>query len=52
MTEFSKLLAGLKLPSWLNKGDPTRLLRACVKFWSQVYGWIIRRGELFDTDRD
>ncbi|EGS1460685.1 hypothetical protein I6P70_003053 [Salmonella enterica] len=48
MTEFSKLLAGLKLPSWLNKGDPARLLRACVKFWSQVYGWITWPLKQFD----
>lgn len=40
MTDFSRLLAGLKLPSWMNKGDPARLLRACVTFWSQVYEWI------------
>ncbi len=40
MTEFARLLAGLRLPSWMDKGDPAKLLRACVKFWSQVYGWI------------
>lgn len=40
MTEFARLLAGLKLPSWMDRGDPARLLRACVKFWLQVYEWI------------
>lgn len=40
MTEFSRLLAGLRLPSWMDKGDPARLLRACRNFWSQVYEWI------------
>ncbi|STK49670.1 Uncharacterised protein [Escherichia coli] len=48
MTEFSKLLSGLKLPSWLNKGDPARLLRGSVKFWSQVYGWITWPLKQFD----
>lgn len=40
MSDFPQKLAGLKLPSWMDKGDPARLLRACVKFWSQVYEWI------------
>ncbi|HHG9576928.1 TPA: phage tail protein [Citrobacter freundii] len=40
MPDFIQKLAGLKLPSWMDKGDPARLLRACVKFWSQVYEWI------------
>lgn len=40
MPDFLQKLAGLKLPSWMDKGDPARLLRACVKFWSQVYEWI------------
>jgi hypothetical protein len=40
MPDFIQKLAGLKLPSWMDKGDPARLLRACVTFWSQVYEWI------------
>lgn len=40
MTEFSRLLAGLRLPSWMDRGEPAKLLGACVKFWSQVYDWI------------
>ena len=40
MSDFLQKLAGLKLPSWMDKGDPARLLRACVKFWSQVYEWV------------
>ncbi len=40
MPDFIQKLAGLKLPSWMNKGDPARMLRACVKFWAQVYEWI------------
>ena len=40
MTEFKKRLHTLKLPSWMDKGDPAKLLRACVAFWLQVYDWI------------
>lgn len=40
MTEFSKRLAGLKLPSWMDRGNPARLLRGSVKFWAQVYEWV------------
>ncbi|QHM72951.1 phage tail protein [Mixta intestinalis] len=40
MTEFSRLLASLKLPSWMDKGEPAKLLRACVTFWTKVYEWL------------
>lgn len=40
MTEFKKQLDSLRLPSWMDKGDPAKLLRACVTFWLQVHGWI------------
>lgn len=40
MPDFLQKLAGLKLPSWMDKGDAARLLRASVNFWSQVYEWI------------
>lgn len=40
MTEFKKRLDSLKLPSWMDKGDPAKLMRACVTFWLQVYDWI------------
>lgn len=49
MTEFARLLAGLKLPSWMDRGDPARLLRACVKFWLQVYEWITWPVKQFDA---
>ncbi|OAT26533.1 hypothetical protein M976_02694 [Buttiauxella ferragutiae ATCC 51602] len=48
MTKFATQLAGLKLPSWMDRGDPAKLLRACVKFWSQVYDWITWPLKQFD----
>lgn len=40
MTEFSKKLAALTLPTWMNKGEPQKLLKAVRKFWTLVEGWI------------
>ncbi len=37
MNEF---LRQLKLPSWMDRGDPARLLAACRVFWSRVYNWL------------
>ncbi|HFQ7289284.1 TPA: hypothetical protein ACJHGT_003152 [Yersinia enterocolitica] len=28
------------LPVWLNKGEPVKLMRACLAFWQKVYTWI------------
>ena len=40
MTEFKKMLAGIALPSWMNKGEPASLLSAARTFWLTVWGWI------------
>lgn len=40
MTEFNKMLAGIKLPSWMNSGEPVALLRIARKFWGKVWDWI------------
>ncbi|WP_208950160.1 phage tail protein [Rahnella sp. ChDrAdgB13] len=40
MTDFLTQLKSLKLPSWMDAGEPAKLLRACVRFWSTVYDWI------------
>lgn len=40
MTDFDKKLAGLRLPTWMRKGEPDKLLKAARRFWAQVYGWI------------
>lgn len=28
------------LPVWLNKGEPVKLMRACLAFWQHVYTWL------------
>ncbi|MFQ6250720.1 phage tail protein [Yersinia enterocolitica] len=28
------------LPVWMNKGEPVKLMRACLAFWQQVYTWL------------
>ncbi|HAT3722298.1 MULTISPECIES: phage tail protein [Citrobacter] len=40
MNEFLKKLAGMVLPSWMNKGEPAKLLRVARRYWTEVYGWI------------
>lgn len=40
MTDFSRVLAGIKLPSWMNNGEPLALLRAARKFWLKVWRWV------------
>ena len=40
MNEFIKKLAGMVLPSWMNKGEPDKLLKTARRFWAEVYGWI------------
>lgn len=40
MSDFLKKLAGLVLPSWMDRGEPQRLLKAARVFWGQAYNWI------------
>lgn len=40
MAEFLKKLAGMALPSWMNKGEPGKLLKVMRRFWAEVFGWI------------
>lgn len=40
MTDFNKMLAGITLPSWMNRGEPLALQRAARKFWEKVWGWV------------
>ncbi|MGD8163374.1 phage tail protein [Pantoea sp. FN0307] len=35
MPDFQKLT----LPSWMDKGEPAKLLRACTTFWQRVLNW-------------
>ncbi|MGC1034500.1 phage tail protein [Pantoea agglomerans] len=48
MTDFDKKLAGLRLPTWMRKGEPDKLLKAARKFWAQVYGWVTWPVSQFD----
>ncbi|MCX2201679.1 phage tail protein [Pantoea agglomerans] len=43
-----KKLAGLRLPTWMRKGEPDKLLKAARRFWAQVYGWITWPVSQFD----
>ncbi|PHM48558.1 phage tail protein [Xenorhabdus miraniensis] len=40
MSEFRERLTRLALPSWMNKGEPAKLLGAARTFWSGVYDWL------------
>lgn len=40
MIDFIERLKSLALPSWMDRGEPAALLRACVTFWSRVNNWI------------
>lgn len=48
MADFDKKLAGLRLPTWMRKGEPDKLLKAARRFWAQVYGWITWPVSQFD----
>lgn len=48
MTDFDKKLAGLRLPTWMRKGEPDKLLKTARKFWAQVYGWVTWPVSQFD----
>lgn len=36
MPDFGKI----KLPSWMDQGEPARLLRVCQTFWQRVLTWV------------
>lgn len=48
MPDFNSLLKSLRLPSWMDQGEPAKLLRACVKFWRWVYEWVQWPQKQFD----
>ncbi len=41
MPDFLTRLKNQLLPSWMDKGEPGKLLRACNQFWQWIYGWLI-----------
>lgn len=40
MSDFHEKLKRLALPSWMDKGEPAKLLAALRRFWSLIYGWL------------
>lgn len=40
MSDFQEKLKRLHLPSWMDKGEPAKLLAALCRFWSGVHGWL------------
>lgn len=40
MNDFLKKLAGMVLPSWMDRGEPQKLLKAAQTFWAEAYRWI------------
>lgn len=40
MSDFHEKLKRLHLPSWMDKGEPAKLLAALRRFWSGVYDWL------------
>lgn len=48
MNDFLKKLASMVLPSWMDKGEPQKLLKAAQIFWADVYSWITWPMRQFD----
>ncbi|MEH0833318.1 phage tail protein [Pectobacterium cacticida] len=40
MPDFRQQLESLRLPSWMDKGEPAKLLRASKRYWQQVNDWM------------
>lgn len=40
MNDFLKKLTSIVLPSWMDKGEPQKLLKAAQNFWTDVYNWV------------
>src|SRR5688572_24782903 len=41
-------MKSLKLPSWMNRGEPAKLLKAAVKFWTGIVAWVTWPLQQFD----
>lgn len=48
MSDFANKLKSLLLPSWMNKGEPAKLLKACGTFWTMIAGWVTWPLQQFD----
>ncbi|MEI7194499.1 phage tail protein [Pectobacterium versatile] len=40
MPDFRQQLDSLRLPSWMDNGEPAKLLRASKRYWQQVNDWM------------
>lgn len=50
MPDFREKLKRLALPSWMDKGEPAKLLNALRRFWDSVYGWLTWPLQQLDAD--
>lgn len=50
MPDFKEQLAGLRLPSWMDKGEPAALLNASKAYWLQVHDWLRWPLQQLDVD--
>src|SRR5215475_7771900 len=48
MRDFPGKLASMVLPSWMDKGEPQKLLKAVQIFWAKVYSGITWPMRQFD----
>ena len=48
MPDFYTQLKSFRLPSWMDQGEPAKLLQAGIKFWRWVYGWVTWPQQQFD----
>lgn len=48
MSDFATKLKNLLLPSWMNEGEPAKLLKACGTFWTMIAGWVTWPLQQFD----
>lgn len=39
LTTLAQQLKSLSLPSWMNKGEPAKLLNACRSYWERMAFW-------------
>lgn len=40
LASFITQLKSLKLPSWMDKGEPAKLLNACREYWAKMAYWV------------
>ncbi|MCI4239353.1 hypothetical protein F6X50_20010 [Dickeya dianthicola] len=50
MPDFKEQLTGLRLPSWMDKGEPAALLNASKAYWLQVNDWLRWPLQQLDVD--